>query len=433
MKHKKIRPRPRVSAENFVEVARLVHGDTYDYSKSVYVSIKDDVLITCKRHGDFWQRPGNHIHRAAGCGKCTKGDSPEEFFAKAAAKHNNFYDYGKSVYLESKSSVLVTCPVHGDFSVVAKRHVKGFGCARCSGHFTLTEKDFVDRAKSIYGDKFSYENVGFTGSQRPVTVTCKIHGDFTVRASYFLASRVDCELCAPVHRMTPRRFLHKARETHGDLYDYSLAAPTKVSQKVQIICQKHGVFTQNVGCHIDGQGCPRCSYRYGIPPDEWIEKARQVHSGRYGYERTQYKSCRESVIVTCSEHGDYEVNASDHMRGADCRSCAPSGFDRSAPASLYILVAPGLVKIGITNRSPEDRAKKINLSCDHNFTVHKHWQFEVGEHAEQTEKMSLALLRQTLQSPTEMFDGYTETFLNTTTEFVEQTITRVAQSLGLAI
>jgi hypothetical protein len=96
-------------------------------------------------------------------------------------------------------------------------------------------------------------------------------------------------------------------------------------------------------------------------------------------------------------------------------------------------VAPGLVKIGITNRSPEDRAKKINLSCDHNFTAHKHWQFEVGEHAEQIEKMSLALLRQTLESPTEMFDGYTETFLNTTTEFVEQTITKVAQSLGLAI
>jgi len=55
--------------DQFVARARVVHGDSYDYSKSVYVRHDQKVTITCPKHGDFEQRPRDHLKKQ-GCRKC---------------------------------------------------------------------------------------------------------------------------------------------------------------------------------------------------------------------------------------------------------------------------------------------------------------------------------------------------------------------------
>ena len=60
------------NTEEFIRRARLVHGDKYDYSKVVYVNSTTDVCIICPIHGEFWQRPAEHL-RGKGCVKCGQG------------------------------------------------------------------------------------------------------------------------------------------------------------------------------------------------------------------------------------------------------------------------------------------------------------------------------------------------------------------------
>ena len=59
----------KLTTEKFIEVARKVHGNKYDYSKVVYKSTHDKVCIICPEHGEFWIRPDNFLN-GHGCKKC---------------------------------------------------------------------------------------------------------------------------------------------------------------------------------------------------------------------------------------------------------------------------------------------------------------------------------------------------------------------------
>lgn len=58
------------STEDFIRLAKEIHGDKYDYSKSEYSLWKNDVIIICPIHGEFSQSPQLHIGRKNGCPKC---------------------------------------------------------------------------------------------------------------------------------------------------------------------------------------------------------------------------------------------------------------------------------------------------------------------------------------------------------------------------
>ena len=57
------------TTEEFIELARQVHGDKYDYSKTVYLNKRSKVIITCPIHGDFEQNAHSHLN-GRGCPKC---------------------------------------------------------------------------------------------------------------------------------------------------------------------------------------------------------------------------------------------------------------------------------------------------------------------------------------------------------------------------
>ena len=62
--------------EEFIEAARKIHGDRYDYSKVEYVNNETKVCIIChnknkfgKEHGEIWQTPSKHL-QGHGCTNC---------------------------------------------------------------------------------------------------------------------------------------------------------------------------------------------------------------------------------------------------------------------------------------------------------------------------------------------------------------------------
>jgi hypothetical protein len=63
-----------MTTEEFIHKAKAVHGDKYDYSKVKYINNRIKVLIICPIHGDFEQKPSNHL-QGQGCPTCGKEET----------------------------------------------------------------------------------------------------------------------------------------------------------------------------------------------------------------------------------------------------------------------------------------------------------------------------------------------------------------------
>ena len=125
----------------FIDKARTVHGDKYDYSKSIYEKTDKKLIVIChekdefgEEHGEFLVTPHAHIGTMkSGCPKCSGKyrTTTEEFIKKARKVHGDKYDYSKTIYVRALSPVIITCPEHGDFKQKPNGHLSGQGCPYC--------------------------------------------------------------------------------------------------------------------------------------------------------------------------------------------------------------------------------------------------------------------------------------------------------------
>lgn len=145
----------------FIIRAKAVHGDKYDYSEVNYSTNKTPVTIICKNHGEFQQRPDNHINKKNGCLKCKHSDmysNTDDFIMKANKVHDNKFDYSKVEYINNKSKVTIICPVHGDYVQTPHGHLAGYGCIQCYSRQSKPEKEIA---------KFLLDNnINFISEQR---------------------------------------------------------------------------------------------------------------------------------------------------------------------------------------------------------------------------------------------------------------------------
>lgn len=83
----------KLTTQQFVDKAMNIHGNTYDYSKTIYQNAHTDVVIICPKHGEFLQEPTNHIHIKQGCPMCGKGGTDIERFWSLVSKDGKKIDY----------------------------------------------------------------------------------------------------------------------------------------------------------------------------------------------------------------------------------------------------------------------------------------------------------------------------------------------------
>ena len=124
----------KITTKDFIEKAKQIHGDKYDYSKVEYVNYKTKVCIICPKHGEFWQNPHHHLSRKQGCHLCNGGVNlnTEEFIDKAKKIHGDKYDYSKVKYIDNRTKVCIICPEHGEFWQTPNCHLNGQGCPKCN-------------------------------------------------------------------------------------------------------------------------------------------------------------------------------------------------------------------------------------------------------------------------------------------------------------
>jgi very-short-patch-repair endonuclease len=255
----------RLTRIEVIDRANIVHNYKYIYNKMDYVDANTKMCITCPIHGDFWQRPANHLN-GDGCPKCgfeeraRKRVKPfDEFVEEARRVHGNKYIYNEDCYVDAKSKTKITCPAHGDFWQDVHNHLAGHGCPQCVGREVFDTESFVKKSEIIHNGKYIYGGkTHYVNNHTKVCITCPIHGDFWQTPNKHLAGQ-GCPKCAGNIKYTAKSFATEADLVHKGKYIYNDSNYVTAKTKIEITCPVHGPFWQTPTDHLQGKGCPKCA------------------------------------------------------------------------------------------------------------------------------------------------------------------------------
>jgi hypothetical protein len=133
--------RHKITHDEFIARAKEAHNNIYDYSKTIFTSLHNPIIIICKIHGEFTQSPISHLYTKRGCNACGRIKTEtalaltEEQIKNKIIKfniiHKNKYTYGNT-FRENKILWLeIICPTHGKHVTRLFNHEKGHGCPKC--------------------------------------------------------------------------------------------------------------------------------------------------------------------------------------------------------------------------------------------------------------------------------------------------------------
>ncbi len=157
MKNNK-RSNVRKTTEQFIEEARQVHGNKFDYSKVEFVNNHTKICVICPEHGEFWQTPNDHL-RGHGCPKCSGNvklirSIIEERFLKYCNLHN-YELVSINTFDKRLKDIKATChcPIHNeDFtitlsSVSYRENINAMKCKGCRSDRQKENKNFYRYTK----------------------------------------------------------------------------------------------------------------------------------------------------------------------------------------------------------------------------------------------------------------------------------------------
>jgi hypothetical protein len=278
------------STSEFIAKSIKMHGNKFDYSKVQYVGSHKKVCIICPEHGEFYQPPTNHLS-GNGCPQCASQykrgkyrlTTLETFITQAKEIHLDKYDYSKVEWKNTRTTITIICPIHGEFTQVPQNHIRlKCGCRKCGREIANSK---VKKYSTVY-------------------------------------------------------FLKCAKKVHGNKYDYSRCQCFNATDKVEIICPSHGKFKQNANQHLQGHGCPKCNFDQmaedrAMGKELFIDKAKELFGEKYDYSRVEYINGQKSVCLSCPIHGDFEVTPNNHLsKKSGCPICNESKLERELASIL---------------------------------------------------------------------------------------------------
>ena len=202
-----------------------------------------------------------------------------------------------------------------------------------------TTEQFIIDARKVHGEKIDYSKAEYNGDKIPLTIICSKHGEFQQTPHNHLRGQ-GCPKCkyeklSLNQRSTTEEFIKKAKAIYGDNYDYSKVEYINNRTPITIICPIHGEFQQNPKVHLRGHGCQKCSSRNKpYTTEEFIGAANQIHHGKYMYDKVEYISAHQPIIITCPIHGDFPQQPCDHLQGHGCSKCNQSTLEKEVEKLL---------------------------------------------------------------------------------------------------
>lgn len=207
-------PKKKTQEEVIAEF-KAVHGNFYDYNLVIYKNNSTEIIVLCPIHGPFHLTPGHH-KKGVGCRKCydqRQKMTKNEFVIRSQKHFGDRYDYSLfNEILGIGEQVQIRCKVHDKtFYQNPHNHVRGHvGCSKCKSaklsgtrHLRGTMKtqeeltsEFIDRARSIHGDRFDYSKFVYVTADTTGIIICHKHAEFPQSPNNHLRGSIcpDCSL-----------------------------------------------------------------------------------------------------------------------------------------------------------------------------------------------------------------------------------------------
>ena len=324
--------------EEFIKKCIEKYGNEFSYEKTVYKNISTKIVVTDKNGIDHEVWPQYFLYKSKNKNlKCTTENviqKSKEIFGQ------NTYSYEKVKCSKSSDTIIITCPIHGDFYKTVNAHINcKQGCPKCGYQFVDTNK-FIENARKIHGDKYDYSKVEYVNSQTKVCIICKKCGyEFWQTPNAHLKGN-GCKNCQRLnHILSVDEFItsSKLQERKIELISNYVNASTICKFK----CNNCGYEWDAIPFKIkSGRGCPSCAGKgSGIngmcTTEEFIKKARKVHGDKYDYSKVEYKGAYMPICIIChkkdkdgKEHGEFWQTPITHLNSNGCQKCNETKLER---------------------------------------------------------------------------------------------------------
>lgn len=266
----------RKTTPKFIEEAQKIHKSLYDYSNVNYINCSTPVIIVCKKHGNFPQKPETHL-LGSGCRKCAYEKfavDKAEFIDRATKLHKGKYTYNNIIFINLETEVLITCPNHTDFPQTPAVHLQNHGCPECGKNSSIKSNSLSNEDL----DRFLIENnipiirIGnYIRSKDKIDFKCLICNHIWPTRPNGIKQGNRCPECNKermrleykqelknLRRKSKEQFIIEANIIHKNKYDYSLIEYKNTYTDINIICKNHGPFNQSPHHHLQGRGCKQC-------------------------------------------------------------------------------------------------------------------------------------------------------------------------------
>lgn len=137
------------TTESFINECKLIYGDMYNYSKIKYTGIHKPICVICPEHGEFYPMATNFLsgHSCPKCNHRSYKLTIKELIEKFKYIHGNYYDYSNIEYINRQTPIKIICPEHGEFYQKPSNHMVGKGCPKCN--FSHLEREIFNNFKNI--------------------------------------------------------------------------------------------------------------------------------------------------------------------------------------------------------------------------------------------------------------------------------------------
>lgn len=189
---------------SFIEKAKQIHGDKYEYPNDGYVNFHTNLQIKCLTCNNIFNTtPNRHLIKKQGCRICgiKKRINPlklntEKFIDKSKEKWGNDYDYSITEYKTSKDKISFICKKHGEITQAVEMHLTS-GCPFCVKERIIESnfKKFIEKSNIIHNNYYDYSKVIYKNINDDIIVICPEHGDFTIKPLNHTKYKQGCPSC----------------------------------------------------------------------------------------------------------------------------------------------------------------------------------------------------------------------------------------------
>ena len=182
--------------------------------------------------------------------------------------HNNKfkdqYNFEETIFTDAKTTIEFKCNLCNNKCSGHPQNLKysrsgGCECVIKKQDLEKRENDFIEKAKAKWGERYSYDNLGFEKGNIQVNIIClECNQSFKQRPDDHKAGKNGCPMCGN-KKMNTEIFKKRGKLRHDGKYNYNKSEYKGSNVLIEIECPHHGSFFQIANNHINtGNGCPNC-------------------------------------------------------------------------------------------------------------------------------------------------------------------------------